>query len=121
MEAVLLAGPGAYLIDTGTLAMEGLALVAPRAIRVGTQRRVETKLPDRVELVRTHHPPEDITTIEGVPTVTIPRAIRDSVGHVMTERLIAAAEEANEKGLIGIGEMQRLTTELQRLIDDIDV
>lgn len=114
MEAVLLAGPGAYLIDTGTLAMERLALVVPERIRVGTNRRARVTLPRNVELVRTHHAPQDITAIEGVPTVSIPRAILDSVGRVMTDRLIDAAREANEKGLIGIGEMNSLIAELRR-------
>jgi predicted transcriptional regulator of viral defense system len=114
MEAVLLAGPGAYLIDTGTLAMEGLALVVPERIRVGTRRRVRIALPRNIELVRTDHPPKDVTEIEGVPTVTIRRAILDSVGRVMKERLIDAAQEANEKGLIGIGEMAGLIEELRR-------
>jgi len=114
MEAVLLAGPGAFLIDTGTLAMERLALVVPERIRVGTKRRVRVTLPRHVELVNTHHAPVDITAIEGVPTVTIPRAILDSVGRVMTERLVDAAQDANEKGLIGIGEMNRLIEELRR-------
>ena len=94
--------------------MERLALVVPERIRVGTNRRARVTLPQHVELVRTHHAPQDITTIEGVPTVSIPRAILDSVGRVVTDRLIDAAREANEKGLIGIGEMNRLIEELRR-------
>jgi len=100
LEAVLLVGPDAYLIDTGTLAFTQLALVVPPRIRVGTPRRVRTALPKRIEVVRTRHEPADITTVEGVPTVTVRRAILDARGRVMTERLIDAADEAYEKGLL---------------------
>jgi predicted transcriptional regulator of viral defense system len=100
LEAVLLTGRGAYLIDTGTLALAQLGLVVPPRIRVGTPRRVRIDVPQRIEVVKTHHEPADITTIEGVPTVTIRRAILDARGRVMTERLIDAAEEAYERGLL---------------------
>jgi predicted transcriptional regulator of viral defense system len=100
LEAVLLVGPDAYLIDTGTLAFVQLALVVPPRIRVGTPRRVRTALPTRIEVVRTRHEPVDVITIEGVPTVSVRRAILDARGRVMTERLIDAADEAYEKGLL---------------------
>jgi predicted transcriptional regulator of viral defense system len=114
LEAVLLAGPGAYLIDTGTLALAELGLVVPPRIRVGTPRRVRINLPKRVEVVRTHHDPADITTIEGVPTVTIRRAILDARGRVMTERLVDAAEEAYERGLLGRKDRDAAVRELQQ-------
>jgi predicted transcriptional regulator of viral defense system len=114
LEAVLLAGPGAYLIDTGTLALVQLGLVVPPRIRVGTPRRVRIDLPQRIELVRTHHEPADITTIEGVPTVTIRRAIRDARGRVMTERLVDAAEEAYDKGLLSARDRDAVVGELRQ-------
>ena len=113
LEAVLLVGPDAYLIDTGTLALVQLALVVPSRIRVGSPRRVRATLPRRIEVVKTHHEPADITTIEGVPTVTIRRAILDARGRVMTERLIDAANEAYEKGLLGRPERDTVKRELR--------
>ncbi len=114
LEAVLLAGPGAYLIDTGTLALARLGLVVPPRIRVGTPRRVRIDLPKRIEVVRTHHEPGEITTIEGVPTVTIRRAILDARGRVMTERLIDAAMEAYEKGLLGARDRDAVIKDLRQ-------
>lgn len=114
LEAVLLVGPDAYLIDTGTLAFLELALVVPPRIRVGTPRRVRTKLPRRVEVVKTRHDPTELTTIEGVPTVTVRRAILDARGRVMTERLTAAADEAYEKGLLDRPQRDALKKELRR-------
>jgi predicted transcriptional regulator of viral defense system len=113
LEAVLLVGPDAYLIDTGTLAFLQLALVVPPRIRVGTPRRVRTTLPRRIEVVKTRHEPADITTIDGIPTVTVRRAILDARGRVMTERLIDAANEAYEMGLLGQPERAALKKELR--------
>ena len=113
LEAVLLAGKGAYLIDTGTLALVQLALVVPPRIRVGTPRRVRVEVPRRVEIVKTRHSPEDITTIEGVPTVTVRRALLDARGRVMTERLVDAAEEAYDRGLLDRQGRDAVVRELQ--------
>ena len=114
LEAVLLAGPGAYLIDTGALALAGLGLVVPQRIRVGTHRRVRINLPKRLEVVRTNHDPAEITTLNGVPTVKIRRAILDARGRVMTERLIDAADEAYENGLLNAKDRDAVKEELRR-------
>jgi hypothetical protein len=79
-----------------------------------TPRRVRIGLPRRIEVVRTHHEPAEITTIEGVPTVTIRRAIVDARGRVMTERLIEAAKEAYEKGLLSGRDRDAVMKELRQ-------
>ena len=53
LEAVLRAGPGAYLAGDAVLAFHDLALVNPRQVRVGTTRRVRAKLP---EWINRHRP-----------------------------------------------------------------
>lgn len=113
LEAVLLVGDGAYLVDTGTLSLTDLGLVVPERVRVGTPRRVRTRLPEWIEIVRDDHDPALLTTVDGVPTVAVHRAILESRGRVMTERLVDAALEAYDKGLITLRERYAVLVELR--------
>ena len=100
MEAVLQVGPGAYLTQDAVLALHHLAFVVPKRTRVGVNRRVRTKVPNYIEVVRQDVDAREITTYEGIPATTIARALIDSRGLVMNERLIEAAKEALERGLL---------------------
>jgi len=114
MEAVLQVGPGAFLTQDAVLALHHLALVAPKRMRVGANRRVRTKVPNYVEVVRQDVDAGEITTYEGIPATTIARALIDSRGLVMNERLIEAAEEALERGLL-------LQRDFKRVMEKLDV
>ena len=92
MEAVLRVGPGAFLMADAVLALHNLALVNPRRIRVGAPERVRAKLPDNIEAARLNVEPEALTRYEGIPATTVARALLDSQGLVMRERLIEAAQ-----------------------------
>lgn len=99
MEAVLWVGEGAFLTHDAVLSMHELALVNPRAVKVGTPRRVRRDLPDWIEVVpRTDH--VDITTYEGIRSTTVASALRDCVGTVPRDRLHEALEEARRRGLV---------------------
>ena len=100
MEAVLRVGPGAHLAADAVLAMHDLALVNPRRIRVSSRRRARPKLPPTIELVREDVPKDEVTVYEGIPSVTVARAIAECRGRVMTERLLDAVEEAERRGLL---------------------
>lgn len=100
MEAVLRAGPGAFLIDDAVLALHDLGLVNPRRIRVGTPARARPTLPGTIEVVRRRVEPGDLTVYEGIPSTTIARALLDCRGLVMDERLADAAREAARRGLL---------------------
>jgi predicted transcriptional regulator of viral defense system len=112
MEAVLAAGEGAHLVGDAVLALHGLADVNPARIRVGTARRARMKVPKTIEIVPRRDPPEDLTVYEGIPATTVARAIRDARGIVMNERLVAAAKDAANRGLLRRRETDEVLTEL---------
>ena len=99
-EAVLRVGDDAHLVGDSVLAFHELALVNPRHITVGTPRRVRRDLPAHIRLVHSHADREDLTDYDGVRSVTVERAIRDSIGSIMPERLADAARRAANEGLL---------------------
>jgi hypothetical protein len=111
-EAVALAGPGAALADDAVLAMHDLAAVNPRRIRVAVPRPLPdgVRLPGTVEVVVREMAPEDVTEVEGIPTMTVAAALRACRGRVMTERLLQGVDRALEEGLLdpATAEMLRL-------------
>lgn len=107
-EAVLRVGEDAFLTHDAVLALHELALVNPRAIKVGTTRRVRRRLPDWVELVR-RTDDVDVTEYEGIRSTTVACALRDCVGTVPRDRLRAALEEARRRGLVRRRDLADLT------------
>ena len=110
-EAVALAGDGAYLWGDAVLSMHGLALVDPSAVTVATPRRVRRRLPAWVRLVPA---PQSCspTFYEGIPSQSVADALRACNGSVMPERLLEAADEARDKGLVTEKEYRALKEEL---------
>jgi predicted transcriptional regulator of viral defense system len=100
MEAVLSVGEGAFLYADAVLAVHDLALVNPTRLRVGTAKRRERTLPPTIEMVVVDVPPEDREVYEAIPCTTVTRALLDSIGLVMPERLLDAARDAAERGLV---------------------
>lgn len=100
LEAVLLVGRDAYLTHDAVLGLHNLGLVNPRRIRVGTPHRVRTQLPDYVELIRRELDPADLTVVEGIPATTVARALLDCRDLVMGDRLVEAAQQAADRGLL---------------------
>lgn len=111
-EAVLRVGPDAHLTGDAVLALHDLALVNPRRIRVGLPRRTKARLPDWIEVLRQDLPPEDLTVYEGIPSATVARALIDSRGAVMGERLREALEDATRRGLVTRRERRRVEAAL---------
>ena len=99
-EAVLRVGDEAHLVGDGVLAFHELALVNPRHITVGTPRRVRRDLPAHIRLVHSQPDPADLTNYDGIASMTVERALRDSIGSVMPERLAEAARRAADEGLL---------------------
>jgi hypothetical protein len=99
-EAVLRVGEDAHLVGDSVLAFHDLALVNPRRIKVGTPRRVRKDLPSHIQLVHNRTDPKDLTEYDGVRSLTVAAAIRDSIGAVMPERLTEAVERAADEGLV---------------------
>lgn len=99
-EAVLRVGDDAHLVGDSVLAFHDLALVNPRRIKVGTPRRVRKDLPSHIQLVHTQTDRADLTEYDGIPSLTVAAAIRDSIGAVMPDRLSEAVERAADEGLV---------------------
>jgi predicted transcriptional regulator of viral defense system len=114
MEAVLLVGDGAFLEADAVLALHDLALVNPRRLRVRTTARVRKTLPPTVQVLwPTHIPEADRTVYEGIPCTTVARALTDCIGIVMRERLIDAANDAAERGLLRRNERADVLAQLR--------
>jgi hypothetical protein len=101
-EAVALAGPGAALADDAVLAMHDLASVNPRRIRVAVPRPLpdDVRLPVTVEVVVRELAPEDVTEVEGIPTMSVAAALRACRGQIMTGRLLQGVDRALEEDLL---------------------
>lgn len=100
MEAVLAVGEDAFLVADAVLALHDLALVNPTRIRVGTRRRRYKTLPPTIEMIVTDIDEEDLTVYEAIPCTSVARALVDCVGLVMTDRLLGAAHDATDRGLL---------------------
>lgn len=113
MEAVLTVGDDAFLIADAVLALHDLALVNPTLIRVGTRRRVRVTTPTTIEVVRlTKILPEDLAVYEAIPCTTVARALVDCIGIVMTDRLLDAARDAADRGLLRRAEVDQVFAKL---------
>ncbi len=114
MEAVLWVGEGAAVSHDAVLSMHELAFANPRVLRVTTPRRVSKADPPLpIEIVRRRLPTGELTAHEGVPCTTVARALRDCRGLIMTSRLIEAANEARDRGLVRRREMAALLRDLE--------
>lgn len=109
-EAVALVGEGAYLWGEAVLAMHGLALVNPGVITVATPRRVRRSLPAWVKIVPGFG--GTVTSYAGIPSQSVPDALRSCQGRVMRDRLVDAARDAWKEGLISRSEMDELVEEI---------
>lgn len=110
-EAVLLAGEGAAVWGESMLAMHDLALVNPPQILVSTDRRVRRALPPWVRL--TTRKSGAIDCRHGIPCQNLADAFRHCRGAVLKERLLEGVEEAQSRGLLRLGEAERLKEEFK--------
>lgn len=99
-EAVALVGEGAVVVDESVLAIHDLALVSPRTVRVASPHRVRAVLPATVDHVRRALPPDEVTDVDGVLTMTVAAALRACRGRVVPERLLRAVDEALDHRLV---------------------
>jgi len=106
--ALAAVGPDAYLVRDAVLALHGLAFVNPTKIRVATPRRVRHEVPDFVKIEQTGPNTDQLKTYEGLRTTTVARAILDSRGLVLPERLEEALRDAREQGLVSKKEFQEV-------------
>lgn len=113
-EALLRVGDGAYLRGDAVLALHELALVNPRRIRVGIDRRVRAAIPEFIDLREEAVPGQDLTVYEGLRSTTVARALIECRRYVMSERLMDAARHAKADGLLTGREYARVRGALTR-------
>ncbi|MBO3100618.1 type IV toxin-antitoxin system AbiEi family antitoxin domain-containing protein [Cellulomonas fengjieae] len=113
-EAVELVGEDAYLRADTVLALLNLAPVNTRAIRVGTPHRVRRSLPREVEVVHEELPAADLTEYEGIRSSRIERALLDSRGIVMVDRLNDATDRAQREGYLSASAARAVREQLRR-------
>ena len=100
MAAVLSVGEDAFLTHDAVLALHGLGLVNPKKIRVATAHRIRHKVPNFVEVHQRTLPADELEVFEAIPATRVARAIIDSRGLVMPERLKQALTTAKLQGLV---------------------
>lgn len=112
-ESVALVGSGAYLYRESVLALCELAPTNPYRMFVATPKRVRRNLPDNIVVVQ-RADQNDVGAIEGIPSQTVPAAIRSCRGAVMEDGLADATRRARELGYIRATEEAGLLEELEQ-------
>jgi len=99
LEAVLLVGRGAVVSHESALALLDLADVNPRTVHVTVPAgaRVRRQLAKPVTIHRAPLPDDDVTNTDGIPVVTVARAIRDGLAAGTDSRLLAQAIAAGRR------------------------
>lgn len=111
-EALLRAGEGAYLYGEPVLALLGLADVNPCRITVAVRRRTRPRLPAFMELVLVRGDAHT-TRYQGLESQLVADAILTCRGSIETSRLLNAAREAHEEGLLTTRELRLVRKELK--------
>lgn len=111
-EALLRAGPGAYLHGESVLALFNLADVNPRKIKVAVPRRVRSKVPPYVELNHVNERAR-ITFYEGLAAQPVADAILECRRRIERERLLGAAKQARVEGLLTTADWQQVRNGLR--------
>ena len=87
--------PAACIASTGST-----AATTPRTRRRSCESATRRDLPAYIRLVHSRTDPADLTSDDGVASITVETAIRDSIGSVMADRLADATRRAADEGLV---------------------
>ena len=119
-EAVALVGDDAVLADEAVLAAHDLAQVNLRRIKVAvaSPSRVRQHLPQTLDVIRRRVPESDREAIDGIAAMSIPAAMIASIGRVMNDRLLAAAEQATARGLISPVDARRVIQAINESVEE---
>lgn len=109
-EAVALVGEGAWICGESVLAMHNLALVNPLYTFVATTKRVRRTLPDWIKVIKKASE-QDKDDYNGIPSQNLASVFIEAKGRLMTDRLQQAIGEARKKGLVSVGDNERLKKE----------
>lgn len=109
-ECVVLVGPEAYLCGESVIALHALAPTNPKLIHVATPKRVRKLLPANISVVK-RTATEVLKCYEGIPSQSVFDAIQFCRGHIMKERLVEAAKNAQHNDLVSQAEYDELIRE----------
>lgn len=110
-DSLALVGDGAYLYAQSVLAMHHLCPTNPARIYVATPRRTRRHLGDGIVVVD-GTPCDDLAWYEGLPSQSVPLAIRTCRGSIMNDRLHEAVSTALRRELIDKSTAKKLEREL---------
>ncbi len=79
---------------------------------IASPKRVRRKLPSGLQVIHCDEGSE-VTRYEGIPSQNVRDAILSCKGRIMPDRLLAATEEAEYQGLLGINEAKTIKKELK--------
>ncbi|MGO1183463.1 MAG: type IV toxin-antitoxin system AbiEi family antitoxin domain-containing protein [Micrococcaceae bacterium] len=111
-EALLRVGEGAYLYGESVLALFSLADVNPRQIKVAIPRRARPTLPTHIDLAHTREG-GPTTIYEGLVSQPVADALLECRGRIENGRLLDAAKEARQQGLLTTKDWQQVKEGLQ--------
>lgn len=97
MAAVLAVGPGAVLSHRDAAALWGILPSNRRLIEVSAPRRRRAR--EGVEIRKADLPPDEITTLDGIPVTTVARTLLDLAAVETEARLGQALGEAERRRL----------------------
>lgn len=110
-DSLAIVGADAYLYAQSVLAMHHLCPTNPSRIYVATPHR-SRKVTDKGIVIIDNKPCCELEWYDGIPSQSIPLAIRSSRGTIMDERLREAVNTALRKELIDKPTARKLTKEL---------
>ena len=111
-DSVAIVGEGAYLYGESVLALCRLCPTDPSRIYVATNRRVR-KNPVPGLVIVDRRPNIEVAWYEGIKCQPVADAIRSCRTQVMPDRLVAAAIEAERKGLLRPDQRDTILEELK--------
>ena len=109
-EAVALVGEGAWIYGDSVLAMHNLALVNPLYTFVATTKRVRRTLPNWIKVVKKGDE-QDKDDYNGIPCQNLASVFIEAKERLMPERLQQSIREARNKGLVSVGDDERIKKE----------
>ena len=110
-DSLAIVGADAYLYAQSVLAMHHLCPTNPSRIYVATPHR-NRKVTDKGIVIIDNKPCCELEWYDGIPSQSIPLAIRSSKGTIMVDRLREAVNTALRKELIDKPTARKLTKEL---------
>ncbi len=106
LEVLKMVGPEAYVIGESVLSLLDLGVFNPRKLHIATSKRVRKQLPSFVMMHKA--PVADVETelYHQIRCKKVPEVFKDLVGQAISDRLLAAAIQAQEQNYLSAIELK---------------